>query len=481
MANRVKTQLERLFEDVSAQFLKHAGPKTRAASVGEIWSFVQEQLDIEYQTENPDAPMYDNDGYPLFCPSYVLDVYLNDKGSFALVTKSDGKLYKVPVTVDKSNLITLGDFVEVFMEALPVTGREVKVARQADGEFRWFAMPACTAVVNRSGEIDSTQLFDSFIAHIMRTGEYPELDFYHMGESILLGKADFVFRDGVAYCATGTFYDSDIARAAIKALEEDKDYWGLSIAYTPTSEPTTIRSDEGVTIPVYNSGVNRFISLLPEKDAASILTAITQKEVVSRMNEKVLEAIRKLTGNDEKLVGDYQMKLDTINKRAAGMISRDGLSTNPPAVATPAATAPVVPLVPLDEAPAPAERAMSTEDMTALLDSPDFEARVTQIINEIKLKDAQATVDATAAMQENARAITQLRTQVNGLTSKVSGLVAEQEEEEQQLQDDMPAGGKKRTQIVRPRAIIAPIVTDRSKIDMAARAAQTLQKLEAQG
>lgn len=452
------SQFEKLMEDIASVFVNHAAAKNRAAniknraaSVGEIWSFVQEQLDIEYQTENPDAPMFDAEGYPMFCPSYVLDVYLNDKGAFALVTKSDGKLYKIPVTVDKSNLITLGDVVEVFMEALPVTGRGVTVARQASGELRWFAMPACTAVVNRSGEIDSTQLFDSFIEHIMRTGEYPELDFYHLGESLVLGKADFVFRDGVAYCATGVFNDTDIARAAFKSLEENRDYWGLSIAYNPTSEPTTIRSQDGVTIPVYNSGINRFISLLPEKDAASILTAISRKEVVNRMNEKTLEAIRVLTGNDEKLVNEYQMKLDTINQRAKGMISRDGgLST-----ALPVADVPAVPLVPLTEPVAPAERAISTEDITALLADPAFEAKVTEIIKKLELADAQAVVDASAATKENALQIKGLRTLFNGLNSKVNGVLTERAAAEQELQDDLPASGVNRNKpIVRPRTVV---------------------------
>jgi len=474
-------QLQELFREVATSFMRHAGTQNRAANVGEIWSYVQDQLDIEYQAENPEAPMYDADGYPLFCPSYVLDVYLNDKGAFALVTKSDGKLYKVPVTVDKSNAITLGDFVEVFMEALPVTGRQVNVMRTASGEMRWFAMPACTAVVNRSGEIDSTQLFDSFIEHIVRTGEYPELDFYHMGESILLGKADYVFRDGVAYCATGTFYDTDIARAAFKALEEDKDYWGLSIAYNPTSEPTQIRSEEGVTIPVYNSGINRYISLLPEKDAASILTAISRKEVVNRMNATVLEALRKLAGNDDGLVKSYEMKLDTINTRAKNMISRDGMSTPLAGTEVPSNTsAPAVPLVPLTEPAAPAERAMSTEDMTALLASPEIKTAGTGISNELKAADAQAVLDASAALQTNARGIVALRNAIADTNNRVAAIEKTRTDAAKQLEDDKPAKNIQRQEIVRPRATIVPgagVVRGKPNVDMAAVANRTLEKL----
>lgn len=457
-------QLAALFKDVARAFESHA--KTRAATVGEIWNYVQEQLEAEYAAENPNGAegmevIVDEYGnvmpMPVMCPSYVLDVYLNAQGTFALVTKSDGKLYKIPVTVQKDNTIVLGETVEVFMEALPVVGRQVSVKRDASGVMRWFAMPACTAVVNRSGEIDSTRLFESFIDHIMRTEDYPELDFYHMGESIPLGKADWVGRDGVAYCASGTFYNTPIARAAQKALETDPGYWGLSIAYVPTSEPTIIRAQDDVQIKVYNSGVNRFISLLPEKDAASILTSISTNEEVNRMNEKVFAALQKLTGGDSALVEEYKMKLDTINRNAQKMISRDGTSQFGQTL--PVAAAPIVPLA----EPAPAEvRALAAEDITALLADPAFEAKVVEIYKKLELEDAQAELDAATAavgMQENQRSNTKidnLAKAVQALAAQVNTLVKTRTVAEQQLQDDMPAKNRAAGTIIRPRATNTP-------------------------
>lgn len=469
-------KLQELFKDVADAFERHAG-KSRAASVAEIWTFVQEQLDAEMMADpSYVAPQYDAEGYLIAGSpqqSWVIDVYLNDKGAFALVTKSDGKLYKVPVTVGKDNAIVTGEYVEVFMEALPVTGRQVQVVRTANGQTRWFAVPACTAVLNRSGEIDSTKLFDSFVEHIMRTKEFPVLDFYHMGENIELGVADWVGRDGVAYCASGIFHDTPIARAAAKSLEDNPGYWGLSIAYLPTSEPTKIRTTEGTEIPVYNAGVNRFISLLPENAAASILTSISTVEEKKRMNENVLQALRKLTGDDPELVKQFEMKIDGVNRSAVGMISRDAAST--PLVST-AAVVPT-PTPSPTETPAPVEeRAISSEDLTALLASDEFKSAVVVIVNETLAANAQAMIDTVEALKEEQRKENNtLRTLITGVTAKIQGLEKTREAAIQEALDDMPATPINRQNIVRPRVVKRANASQDE--DLAARAEETLASL----
>jgi hypothetical protein len=471
-------KLQELFKDVADAFERHAG-KNRAASMGDIWTFVQDQLNAENALDpNYVAPHETPDGgyVPGSPQSWVIDIYLNDKGTFALVTKSDGKLYKVPVTVGKDNVITTGEYIEVFMEALPVTGRQVKVIRTATGQVRWFALPACTAVLNRSGEIDSRALFDSFQDHVMRTGEYPILDFYHMGESIPLGVADWVARDDVAYCASGVFYDTPIARAAAKSLEDNPDYWGLSIAYAPTSEPAKIRTTEGIEIPVYNTGINRFISLLPENAAASILTSISTAEEKKRMNEKVLEALRKLTGNDPALVEEFQLKIDGVNRNAQGMISRESQAVTlvPGAVVNTTTTPPSPTETP---AAVPAEkREISSEDLTALLASDEFKAAVVVIVNETLAANAQAMIDTVEALKEEQRKENNtLRTLITGVTAKIQGLEKTREAAIQEALDDMPATPINRQNIVRPRVVKRANASQDE--DLAARAEETLASL----
>ena len=65
------------------------------------------------------------------------------------------------------------------------------------------------------------------------------LDFFHEGERIRFGVADWLRRDGALYLASGTFDDTELARGAAAGLETQPDYWGGSIAYRVTQAPLT--------------------------------------------------------------------------------------------------------------------------------------------------------------------------------------------------------------------------------------------------
>jgi hypothetical protein len=424
-----------LFRSVTNTLKLLVAQEERALSIGNIFGLIQKKLD-------GDQP---GDGEEIYQPTgYVLDVYSDNDGLFAIITKNDGKLYKLPVKVDEKSNLIMGTEQEVTMDFAPAT-RQMAIKRQADGKVRWFAFPACTAVLNRSGEIDSRALFDSFVEHVDRTGDYPELDFFHAGESIVLGKADWVGRDDSAYCASGIFYDTPEALAAIRSIEENGNYWGLSIAYIPIQEPDVLRSEEGIAIPVFNKGINRFISLLPEKTAASILTAISI-EGVERMNKKIEEALKKLTGDDAELYDALSKKLNSVNREAADMISREG--------ATPAA----------DEKPATepiAQRAITEEDMTALVGSDLFKNAVREVVSAF-ISEQQNAVEEKAKddkpaepVKENARVDDELMEAISDLQAAVADLSKSREMEVQEVLNDLPARIANKT-IVRPRASRMP-------------------------
>lgn len=405
----------------------------RAVTTGDIWHYIQDELDVQAVVDA--GSVHDAMNMPR---SYVIDIYVDSESIYALITKSDGKLYKAPVTVSADIGIQVGEYQEVVMEFAPVADRSITVKRSADGVVRWFAMPACTAVLNRVGEIDSTVLFDSFIEYAERTNIYPELDFWHARDIVALGKADWVGREGVAYCASGLFYDTPIAQAAAKSLEEDKDYWGISIDYLPIKNPKLIRSQDGIEIPVFNAGINRFISLLPENAAASILTNISTKEEVNRMNDKMKAALKKLTGDDETLFDEIALKLDTVIRQSEGMISR-GTPATPDA------------------------------------QTPSLEEQVTAIVEKVlaaKVVPAPA-VEPTAIESDN-----ELREMIRTLTEKVDKLNEDREAQITEILNDLPAKIT-RQQIVRPRAAVMPdsFATQRP-VDMAQIAKQTLEKME---
>ncbi len=452
-------------------------PKERAVRMWDIISFVQKQLD-----EQGDV----NEFGDTISSGYVLDAYIDDAGTFAIITRNDGKLYKMPVFVDSQSQISTGEQTEVFMEFTPVS-RNLMIQRQADGSIRWYAMPACTAFLNRSGEIDSRALFDSFVEYAERANEYPELDFYHLGERLTLGKADMLFRDDVNFCASGVFYDTDIARAAVKSLEERGDYWGLSIAYLPTKEPEKIRSTEGVEIPVFNDGICRFISLLPEDTAASILTSITTQEEVNRMNEKQKQALKELTGDDNKLFDTIVEQLETNNRTAdePGVITRQ---TQAPAVAK-AKAAPAAAKTPAPAAkPEPVKREFTEDDIAAIFGSDAFKKAVGDIFTEIRAAEADPDEEEETPAEEPAeetasaesRSVKELLVE---LIQKVDASAKTREADVQEVLDDLPAKIA-RAKIVRPRtgATLLPgalTAQERRSLPLADIAASTLEKIGA--
>jgi hypothetical protein len=459
----VKSQnpLIRLFQAVAEVVSEYSN--NRAVNIGAVYSAVQNKLD-----ENP---IETGDGMR---SGYVLDVYAEDAGVFAIITRGDGKLYKVPVSVDADSQITMGEEQEVVMDFTPVTGRQIVVKRQTDGKMRWFALPACTAVLNRSGEIDSRALFDSFVEHIERTGAYPEMDFFHMGEKVLLGKADWVARDGLLYCASGTFYDTDIARAAAASLEANPDYWGLSIAYLPTHDPEILRSVEGVEIPVFNAGINRFISLLPEDTAASIFTSISTKEEVNRMDKKMKQALEKLTNNDATLLKQFEEIIDDKNRQASlpGVINRQAV-VDEPAAQTPAAP-----------------ESVKTRELTIkdVVESDEFKTALSSAVKEVVTAEMESRANEPVAEIETPVAQTPVAepevdgvlAEIRKLTDKVEALSKTREADVASVLNDLPARIA-RTNIIRPRATRLPdqVNANQRTVNMADVAAATLEKMGA--
>jgi len=451
------------------------GTISRSVSItDELMQYVGEQLTLNYPSEtDPET------GIEL-SKAQLLDLYMDENEIFAIVTLQDGKLYKMPIKVDADNKITSEPLVQVAME-FSETSRTLSITREKSGKVRWFAFPACTAVLNRSGEIDSTSLFDSFVEHANKTGNYPELDFYHMGEKVVLGKADWVAREGVAYCASGYFYDTPIAQAAVKSLENDPDYWGLSIAYLPTAQPTMIRSLEGIAIPVYTRGINRFISLLPEKSAASIMTSITKE--VTRMNSDMKLAIKKLAGDDEELAKSLEEKIDSINRQSADMVSREIPQTVTEVTYTEKSSTPgQTPTLQADELDPETLKTV----VAAVLSAPELEARIKEIIAASKGEEAGAEAPEMETESKTNEVLGQavatmdrMAKELESIQTRLSAFETDKAQKQRELENETPA----KRAMYRPRAAITPQTMQerskqRSNLDLAAIAADTISKLE---
>jgi len=256
----------------------------------------------------------------------LIDVYLNDDGAgLSAIVAQSGKLFQVPLSVSNEE-VTLGSWVQVEEKFTPVQQNNFRVFRQKDGRHRWVAI-AGTSILNRSGEIDSVKLFDSFIQQSQEEGVYPRLDYYHHGEENPelweFGTADYLAREGVCYIASGLFdEDHPLAKATIRACERDEaGTWGNSIEFWAYAEPEKISLDPEITIPVYNDGINTRISVVLEKEAAALFTrlGVLEEGVKRAMNPKTTGELQTLFGEDSeelnKFLEKFEKSVDQTNKR----------------------------------------------------------------------------------------------------------------------------------------------------------------------
>jgi len=380
-ANVIISQYNTHGETAPAGVYKAAGkepPEERAISIQLIFDQVMDSLG---QSERM---------------AWIHDIYREDDGSLFAVMSEAGKLYRVPIQV-MDNTATLGTWVEVTEAFPPAAQTRTTVTRQADGRYRWVSISA-TAVLNRVGEIDSTKLFDSFVAHATETGEYPFRTFYHQGESMRTGQADFLAREGVCLITSGLFDDSELAQTEIQALERDVNKWGESIGYLPTAPPEKV-SVAGVTVPVYSAGILREISILPQDCAASWFTAIGVQEV-KRMRKEVFDALVALCGGDEEKARKLAESADGLNREVAegGLIARAG---------EPVQETPVQELVPEPEV----EREVVLDEAAMALIAQQFDVRLAEVLAPFteKLDGLVKALDELRKTDEQAREATEQR------------------------------------------------------------------------
>lgn len=289
----------------------------------EIWQEIKsifEPIDRAMSMSELDEKVWKeaNTKYP---GAWLHSTFVDSSGEHFAILSQDGQLYKSLVMISEDDQITLEDWQMVTQEFVPTQTRTT-IKRQADGKVRWFSRSA-TATLNRVGEIDSRQLFDSFVAYIEATGEYPIRQFYHQGEQFRTGQADFVARDGNVLITSGLYDDTALAKAEIKAREARPDYWGESIGYDPINAEIA-RTKDNIEIPVYTSGILKEISTLPETEAANLFTATYQMEVNRMLTGNVREAFNQLFGSEDEAEKWLNENVESTNRSIedTGMITR---------------------------------------------------------------------------------------------------------------------------------------------------------------
>jgi hypothetical protein len=180
------------------------------------------------------------------------------------------------------------------------------VYKSADGTRRWASISS-VAIKDKEFEIVTEQAQDDAIQHARDTGEFGEIDLVHV-DGTDVGKCDLMMRAGKQLIEGGTFDDTDLANGAIKAVEDDPDYWGVSIKFV--FDPSKFDGEK------YHGNIRiRKRTILPQEMAASFGTKfVAMKEVTDmqdEMSDKARAALEKLNVSEETIEALAEKKVET--------------------------------------------------------------------------------------------------------------------------------------------------------------------------
>ena len=415
--------------------------------------------------------------------AYPINMYLDEGQVFALVTQG-GKLYQIPMQMNGEDL-TLGEWLQVEEDFKPVVQSRFFIRRQKDGSYRWTSI-AATTVLNRVGEIDSSELFDSFVEQANKNGKYPRLDFYHLGESDPaaweFGTADYLAREGVCYIASGTFdEDHPLAKATIQQCQES-DSWGNSIEFYAYAEPEILMMEPEVRVPIYKKGENTRISVVLEEDAAGLFTRMGVGEKVDRaMDKTTKEALKKLFGEDEEGLENFIQSVDDTNERVKNerLVHRAKKDEESEADIS-------------DDIEEDIEEDQIDEEDPGydyVLDEEGLAVLAQQVMDSDHIKTpiaaVQQSIDELKALvsglvekrEEDSKEISRLKKSNRKLTDVVAALAQDEAEKQQTWSEDLPAR-RAVTVSYRPRDIHSNEDMDEEDDSMAAQAERTLSKIK---
>ena len=163
--------------------------------------------------------------------------------------------------------------------------------------MRWASISS-VAIKDKEFEIVTEKAQDDAITHARETGDYGELDLVHVPETDV-GDCDFMARAGKRLIEGGTWRDTPMAQGAIKAIQADPDYWGVSIKFV--YDPAKFDGEK------YHGNIRiRKRSILPQEMAASFgtkLVAMTggDSSMKDEMSKDTHDALEKLNVSEDEI------------------------------------------------------------------------------------------------------------------------------------------------------------------------------------
>lgn len=371
--------------------------------------------------------------YENYEAGYLTNFYIDDDGSMWAIFDKMGVLYRSSVTVADGR-VAVGELQEVTVNYTPTGAtqeRSFVLRREADGSIH-FAGIACTAVVNRAGEIDSTTLFDNMVRFAEETGYYPAVDFYHTGDlepkALHFGQVTALAREGIAYLVAGTLDpEHPLTRAILEAYEKGDEKWGFSIEYYPFADSEQEIEVGNKAFRMYTNGINTRISILKERDACSQFTALAVQRMEA-MNETQRQKFIEVLGEAETEKLLKAANLRTKEADEAGMVYRNA-EEQPPEPSTDG-----------DGTPATEQqRTAEIELDDATLD--EIAKRVAALMGD---KTGEQVAQVNGVVEKTSTDVAELTRQLTKLRSRLDEFEAKVEEGIGQMVADMPASSKLR-------------------------------------
>ncbi|MEM7536910.1 MAG: hypothetical protein AAF639_32325, partial [Chloroflexota bacterium] len=259
------------------------------------------------------------DDYESGLDFWPVDLYFDTdtKEPYMLVV-SRGRLYRCQLLFEQAGEVIMGEpqEVEVYHEfsaqnteqaRTAVLGKHRFTQLHDRGDGRYGGLCAMgMAVINRDGEIDTTELYHNLTQRFIGDGREYVNFYHHKGNVSRLGTVtQLVPIDRTLYGYT-LFDDDAIAIAAAHTLaNDDAGEWGGSIEYDPLGDIEQLEVARGIEIDAYNDGVFLGYTICKERHAASFGTEnMIMKRTSVQSDEKYWQLAFDLL-QDEALADDF--------------------------------------------------------------------------------------------------------------------------------------------------------------------------------
>ena len=197
-------------------------------------------------------------------------------------TEGDAKAHLAALYASEEKAEEPGDAGDEEEKAIPEPDRFF-VYKAADGSARWASI-SNVAIKDKEFEIVTEKAYDDAIEYARETGDFGEIDLVHV-DGTDVGQCDVMMRAGKRLIEGGPFDDTDLARGAIKAVESDPDYWGVSIKFV--YDPSKFDGEK------YHGNIRiRKRTILPQEMAASFGTRFVAMNGGSKMKDELSDKAR---------------------------------------------------------------------------------------------------------------------------------------------------------------------------------------------